>query len=145
VRVAAAALAVWYVAGTLAIYPDHLAYFNEAVGGPSRGHRLLDDSNVDWGQDVKRLARYAEREKLGTIRVRLGPLAAPDYYGIRALPVSDREWMNPAPGPGVYAFSTHVLIRGELYARQRGVATDWLSRYEPMARIGYSVYLFRFD
>jgi len=144
-RVAAAVLGLWYVSGTLAIYPDHLAYFNEAVGGAANGHRWLDDSNIDWGQDVKRLARYLERNDVGSVRVRLGPLAAPDYYGIRALPVSDREWAAASPSPGVYVFSTHLLIRGELHARERALPTDWLSRYEPIDRVGYSLYLFRFE
>jgi hypothetical protein len=41
-------------------------------------------------------------------------------------------------------FGTHLLIRGEYYAATRGLATDWLRRYRPVARIGYSLWVFRF-
>ena len=64
-------------------------------------------------------------------------------YGIDARPLSDAEWIDPPPGD--YVFGTHLLIRGEQYARERGLATDWLSRYEPIDRVGYSAYLFRFE
>ena len=58
-RVAAVALALWYAAGTLRDHPHHLAYFNEIAGGPANGYRHLVDSNLDWGQDLKRLAAWA--------------------------------------------------------------------------------------
>ena len=37
------------------VYPNNLAFFNRAVGGPSNGFRYLADSNLDWGQDLKPL------------------------------------------------------------------------------------------
>jgi hypothetical protein len=49
----------WLIVATLWIHPHFLAYFNELIGGPRRGHLYLADSNIDWGQDMKRLARYA--------------------------------------------------------------------------------------
>jgi 4-amino-4-deoxy-L-arabinose transferase-like glycosyltransferase len=46
----AAAASVAYAAGTLSVFPNEIAYFNELVGGPAGGYRYLADSNVDWGQ-----------------------------------------------------------------------------------------------
>ena len=43
-------LAAWYAGGTLRNHPHHLAYFNEAAGGPANGWRVLVDSNLDWGR-----------------------------------------------------------------------------------------------
>ncbi len=141
----AALWVAWYLGAALAIYPDHLSYFNRFAGGPENGHRLLDDSNIDWAQDFKRLADHIEQEEIpAPIKLRYGRWDAPDYYGLKAVPLNDREWGGDPP-PGVYALGTHQLIRGELYAQQFGLKTDWLSRYEPIARIGYSCYLFRFD
>jgi 4-amino-4-deoxy-L-arabinose transferase-like glycosyltransferase len=139
-----AVLAVWYVAGTLWIYPDHLAYFNELTGGPANGHRYLDDSNVDWGQDLKRLRDFLRREGIESVKLRYGRNVNPDYYGIPWRPLTDREWSGDPP-PGVYAVGTHLLIRGRWYAQQRGLKTDWLDRYEPIGRVGYSCYVFRFE
>ncbi len=44
---------------TLTIHPHYLAYFNWVSGGPDRGSEHLIDSNLDWGQDLVGLARWA--------------------------------------------------------------------------------------
>ena len=46
--------------GTVRIYPDHLAYFNDLVGGPRNGHLYLDDSNIDWCQDWIAVAEFQQ-------------------------------------------------------------------------------------
>src|SRR5262249_42153885 len=43
---------------TAVVHPDYLAFFNFACGGASRGERYLIDSNLDWGQDLSRLAQW---------------------------------------------------------------------------------------
>lgn len=40
------------VASSLSVYPHSLSYFNELSGGSINGWRHLDQSNVDWGQDL---------------------------------------------------------------------------------------------
>jgi hypothetical protein len=69
IKLAAAALiCAWMIVAAVGIYPDHLAYFNEAAclmqgkareigfdGGTACGPLWLDDSNVDWGQGLKQL------------------------------------------------------------------------------------------
>ncbi|HMA17191.1 MAG TPA: glycosyltransferase family 39 protein, partial [Thermoanaerobaculia bacterium] len=45
----------------LRIHPHELSYFNAIAGGPERGGRILSDSNVDWGLDLKRLASELSR------------------------------------------------------------------------------------
>ena len=50
-RATAVAAAVMYtVISTLLAYPNHLAYFNDFVGGPRNGHKHLLGSSLDWGQ-----------------------------------------------------------------------------------------------
>jgi hypothetical protein len=41
-------------------YPNWLGYFNEIAGGPSNGWWHLEDSNVDWGQDLIHLAEWMD-------------------------------------------------------------------------------------
>ena len=43
------------VMNTLLSYPHYLSFFNLIAGGRENGHRVLNDSNLDWGQDLKRL------------------------------------------------------------------------------------------
>jgi hypothetical protein len=44
---------------TFSVHPHELAFFNAAAGGRSGGRRFLVDSNLDWGQDLARLAAQA--------------------------------------------------------------------------------------
>lgn len=144
-QIAALILGIWYIGGTVRIFPDHLAYFNELVGGPANGHRVLDDSNIDWGTDIKRLAAWLEREEIDEVQLRYAahPFSNASYYGIRSKPIEDRDWWT-TPRPGVYVFGTHMLIRGQLHAAQFGAKSNWLDRYEPIGRIGYSLWVYEF-
>ena len=54
-------LIVWQIISVVSIYPHFLAYFNEAIGGPSKGYLYVVDSNLDWGQDLKRLAEWIDK------------------------------------------------------------------------------------
>jgi 4-amino-4-deoxy-L-arabinose transferase-like glycosyltransferase len=47
------------------IHPHPLAYFNELVGGPTRGHHYLIDSNLDWGQDLLELSAWLRAHRPG--------------------------------------------------------------------------------
>lgn len=147
---AAATIAVgWYLGGAWRIAPDDLAFFNELVGGPANGINYLDDSNVDWGQDLKRLARYVHERGIPRIRwfYVLQHVAAPAarYYHLPAEQMSVDEIAHPRAG--WYAVSAHVLRRPTLTPEPvgQGPRFDWLERYTPAARIGYSIYLYRFD
>lgn len=50
-----AALLCWLVWTGARKHPDYLAYFNEFAG--SEPENILVDSDLDWGQDLKRLSR----------------------------------------------------------------------------------------
>jgi hypothetical protein len=71
----------WLIVATLWIHPHFLAYFNELIGGPRRGHLYLADSNIDWGQDLKRLARYARSHPGETIKLSYFGSGDPLKYG----------------------------------------------------------------
>src|ERR1700722_7753888 len=56
--VAAVGLVVLQVITSLRSFPGYVAYANEAWGGEKNVHRLLSDSNSDWGQQLKTAAKY---------------------------------------------------------------------------------------
>jgi Dolichyl-phosphate-mannose-protein mannosyltransferase len=43
-------------------HPHELSYFNVLAGGPVGGRKILSDSNLDWGQGAKALARLQRLE-----------------------------------------------------------------------------------
>ncbi len=143
------ALLAWYIGGSLRIAPHYLAFFNELAGGPANGIRYLDDSNIDWGQDLKTLSRYLHEHEIEEITLLYTPtyladLAVP-YYGIRARGMSVQEIRDPRED--WYAVSAHALQRPVVATGPGGerIRFDWLDRFEPIARVGYSIYVYRFD
>ncbi|OHB17380.1 MAG: hypothetical protein A2749_02005 [Parcubacteria group bacterium RIFCSPHIGHO2_01_FULL_45_26] len=135
-------LAGWYIWSTVSIYPDFLAYFNETVGGPKNGYKYLDDSNLEWGQDLKRLDAY-QKQHPETKVLYSWDYTNPSYYGIQnILPKEPASFQNPT---GRYAVNIHFLVRlQELSQRFNNKNMDWLSLYQPVGRIGYSFLVYEF-
>lgn len=133
------ALLVLLVAESLAIYPHYLAFFNWPSGGPGNGPRYLVDSNIDWGQDVKKLRDWLEERKIPRVYFHYFGRADLTTYGLPFdwLPRSDDspEWNDV---DGYAAVSVTPLM---------GVYTPWKElrrvRERPLvAKIGYSIYVF---
>jgi hypothetical protein len=130
---------------SLKVAPHQLAYFNELVGGPEEGYRYLSDSNLDWGQDLKGLKGYIEREGLEMIYLSYFGSVPPAYYGI---------YYQPAPAPWEWQHPAEVLPHGrrEVLAisvtNLQGVSFPeqdlyrWLYSRTPIAKIGYSIFVY---
>ena len=133
---------------SLRIAPHQLAYFNEFVGGPEQGYRYLSDSNLDWGQDLKGLKAYMEREKLPIIYLSYFGTAPPYYYGIRYQYVAGKgslEW--PPPSNKVPAHAARKILAISVYnlqdvSRPNDPLFRWLWVRQPVAKIGYSIFIY---
>jgi hypothetical protein len=133
---------------SLQIGPHQLAYFNELVGGPEQGYRYLSDSNVDWGQDLKGVKAYMEKENLPIIYLSYFGTAPPSYYGIRYQYVPGAwplEW--PPPSDKVPADAPRKILAISV-SNLQDVATSydplfrWLWTRQPLAKIGYSIFIY---
>lgn len=133
---------------SLRVAPHQLAYFNELVGGPERGYLYLSDSNLDWGQDLKGVKSYMDREKLPVIYLSYFGTAPPGYYGIRYQYVPGTwplEWPPPPDRVApelprkVLAISAYNL---QDVSRPHDPLFRWLRRREPVAQIGYSILVY---
>jgi Dolichyl-phosphate-mannose-protein mannosyltransferase len=106
------ALVLWLGAETAFIHPNELGYFNESVGGWKNGWRWLADSNVDWGQDLLRLARFTKEN--GDPEVKLAYFGAVDPRGLVARATnltSAYPFGEPASlTPGVFVVSVNQLL-----------------------------------
>ncbi len=145
-RAGAAALAVVAAsqAGTaLLAHPHHLSYFNPAAGGMRAGPRWLDDSNVDWGQDVYRLPAWLRAHGIAKVRFLYFGTGVPEAYGVPVEPLLPSDW-KVEPRPGAYVISAHWLVHGLYMAQTQGAKSDWLRRYEPRDVLGGSLYLYVF-
>jgi len=155
-----AILCIWYLAGTFSTSPHYLAYFNEFAGGPENGHRLLAESNLDWGQDLKGLKAYMDEK--GIDRIQLGYFGSADanYYGIDydylpSVGLAPKEpgqlwWFEIDPEQvsedtrpsGLMAVSV-TLIQGPRWLGRLFEPTyGWLSEHEPIATIGHTIHIY---
>jgi len=154
-RPLAVLLAVWLVAAAIGIYPDHLAYFNEAAciprnldrigfdGGTRCGPLWLDDSNVDWGQGLKQLKLWLDRNARGrNFRLAYFGTILPEAYGLACERIGPRELLED-PQPGLYVVSAHLVARvPALGATIKPGAGQWLQRTPPVAIVGHSLYVY---
>ena len=132
---------------SLRIAPHQLAYFNESVGGPEQGYRYLSDSNLDWGQDLKGLKAYIEREKLPIIYLSYFGTAPPAYYGIRYQDVASKGALGPPPPEKVPTDAPRKILAISAYNLQDVSKADnpsfrWLWTRRPIAKIGYSIFVY---
>jgi hypothetical protein len=141
--VAAALCAAIAVASAVRIHPHQLAYFNWFAGGPGAGHRYLDDSNIDWGQDLPGLAAWQSAAGVRPLALSYFGTDDPAGYGIDSRPMREDELLQP--DRAAYAISVNNLIGLKLRAQATGHAQfDWLTRYTPAATIGYSINIYDF-
>jgi hypothetical protein len=138
-RLASAALALWLVTGIALAHPDYLPWFNRFAG--SEPHQILNDSNLDWGQDVLRLVRYARRENIPQITTALAGAAPLDRIGLP----QQKPLIAFEPLHGHIAVSELTLALGRDYSPEVGA---WIHRNfdaRPYTRVGTSIRVYSFD
>lgn len=133
----------WLAFETLRIYPHHLAYFNSVAGGPARGPYLLDDSNIDWGQDLPALAEWQKKHpEARPLRLSYYGNALPAAYEVESVQFPPADVVQPKSG--FYAISATQLVFLRKIQAEKGLDIDWLTKYKPIARAGYSIYIYQF-
>lgn len=128
-------------------WPDDLAFFNALAGGPRGGGRYLVDSNLDWGQDLKRLKRWMDENQVRRVNLAVFGSAEPLAYGIDANPLpGGAPHLRPGPPelPGWIAISETVLQGVYLGPAGRELYRPLRER-EPDARVGASIRLYRVE
>ncbi|HEV7919663.1 MAG TPA: hypothetical protein VGR02_02615 [Thermoanaerobaculia bacterium] len=118
-RLLVAALLTWFLVTTTLAHPDYLAWFNEAAGPHPESIAL--DSNLDWGQDLARLARHHPT-----------PLHIA-YFGTASIAGIGEPLPPATPVHGWVAIS-EMKLRFEDYR--------WLQGRRAVGRVGQSIRLY---
>ena len=120
----------WYFFSAISSFPNFLSYFNEFVNGPKGGYRILADSNLDWGQDIYRLKKYLEENRINR------PYLFYPWNGEDALRYYQIDFQPLAP------FQSD--IRGQVIISDTYLQTEgflWLKKY-PFYQITPGLFLF---
>ena len=135
----------------LRTHPDHLAYFNLLARG--RGHELLGDSNLDWGQDANQLGAYARAYEAQTgrqLRFSYSGAVSPAHYGLGGLSLVEQfragqtDFAPANPPAGRYGLNVADLQGTGL---RLGLLTeidlfDWFRRRAPLTTLGGSIFVY---
>ena len=151
-------LILWLVASTAFSYPHFLSYYNVLGGGTKNGWKIATDSNYDWGQDLKRLQDWIDKN------LPAGRQVAVDYFGggnpayYLGDPVGERApygagkfepwYSSKGPAHGWLAIS--ASFRQSAFGRPAAGfqkkpedSYEWLRQYEPVARAGTSIFIYK--
>ena len=130
-KILAAVLLLWLLVASIKSHPDYIAYFNEFARG--RAERIRVDSDLDWGQNCERLARYLHDRGIKQASVRMFGNLDPSRHGLALYQLASpweptTGWigisaterylteLKPPPGPHIKPWS-------------------WLDPYQPVDRI----------
>ena len=145
-------LILWQIASVVSVYPHFLAYFNEIAGGPNQGYIYTVDSNLDWGQDLKRLKKWVDEN------LPAGRQVYVDYFGGGDAGYYLKEKFAPWGGqrdPKEFPKGNYLAVSATFLQGGRGEPVpgfnqpsgyyNWLSGYKPIAKIGYSIFIYYID
>lgn len=134
-RVVAGALALFAAVSSLRTFPYYLPYSNEAFGGPAATHLRLHDSNVDWGQDLGRLAtRLHQHYPSPQLWLVYKGSGVPSYYGINA---ADPLRVPPDQVHGL------LIVSDSAAAKADNHLTLLIATSTPIDEVGHSITLYR--
>lgn len=131
VRLTVAAMLAAAVIVPMRAYPDNLAYFNPTAG--DRPELILVDSNLDWGQDLYRLAATMKRMRIDSVAVA--------YYGSASFEAAGVRHARPlaaAERPTGWIAASQTMLAG---VGGEG-AYEWLNELQPVGRVGASLVLY---
>ena len=141
-------LLAWYGFSAIQVYPHFLTYFNESVGGPENGHQYVVDSNLDWGQDLRRLSQYVEENKIEKIYLDYFGGDSPEY---RLGEKYSSWWGTRDPNdlsPGDWLAVSVSFFQGGQGCPIPSLEGEfgyyrWLNNYQPTKIIGNSIFIYQ--
>ncbi|MBU2109901.1 glycosyltransferase family 39 protein [Patescibacteria group bacterium] len=144
------ALLLWMFLMNIIAFPNYLSYYNEFGGGIKNGYKIATDSNYDWGQDLKRLKSFVDKNNIEKIGI--------DYFGGGNIPYyfgdKGQMWWSPWGSPKDYGIEWLAVSANTLMSAQAKPALGferkfedsywWLKGKEPYARAGTSIFIYKF-
>jgi Dolichyl-phosphate-mannose-protein mannosyltransferase len=134
-------LVVWFAGASILCHPDYLPYFNEFAG--DHPENIVVDSDLDWGQDMKRLAKRLNQARADSVAML--PFLRELPQGAFGLPPMQTRIDALNPFPGWNAVSLTILKENRLGLGRHPEYSPWPDRVPvPGERIGKGILLWYF-
>lgn len=145
----------WMAIEVAVAYPFFLSYYNILGGGLKNGHKIATDSNYDWGQDLKRLKFWMQKNNIEKIYLDYFGGGSPKYYlGNKYIEWYSAKGLPPIPSPienQLLYFAVSINTLSGAQAKAIGNLTikpedsyNWLTNKKPKTRAGSSIFIFSF-
>lgn len=140
-------LGLWLAISSIKTYPNYIAYFNEAIGAIAP-HEILADSNLDWGQDLKDLKRWMDKNGIKNIQLAYFGTADPVFYGIEAV-YKAGTWTTVMSGSAKkdeLGMASYIAISATHLVGANLRPSNTYARFqeqEPIAIIGKSIFVYK--
>ena len=88
-----------HIAVSVATFHEHIPFANFLWGGPNATHRLLTDSNADWGEQLNAIRAYLAKcgvQKCWFAYIGEGATSAADW-GVNCTPLPNLDAPGPTP------------------------------------------------
>ena len=133
-----------YISVPIINYPNYISYLN-ILAGNNQGYQIFTDSNLDWGQDLKRLHNWTKQENIDTLYIDYFGTADVQYYlpDIKIIPIKS----DIGPQIGYTAISA-TMLQDSFYKKK--INSDyqeywWLAWRKPDYIIGNSILIYYND
>jgi 4-amino-4-deoxy-L-arabinose transferase-like glycosyltransferase len=138
------------VASTVGAAPHFISYFNLPSQAFFEKHDLLADSSLDWGQDLRRLKAWMDREGVSEITLSYRGNASPRQLGLRHRQVAgfneysrhefEWRWAREVKPGDYFAISACNLHGIEFEDKNRYLSR--LGKLKPVAAVGDSILVY---
>lgn len=136
----------WYLFESLRARPNYLSYFNQVAGGPSGGYRYVVDSNLDWGQDLKRFAQWVNDNSISKIELDYFGWASIEYYlGVKFVKLRPNQYKDAQDFVQHNQSNGWLAISATAFLQQSRTSYRWLDFYKPVAKIGNSIWVWHIE
>lgn len=148
---ACAGLVLAHVVSSLTVFPNPMAYANEAWGGAKNVHNLFSDANVDWAQQLYQVKSWQDRHpgEECWFAYFAYPEINPETYGITChhLPNGDTGWLGGADAIAPTVTGSVLLSAGDLSGCEAptGSVNPYVAfqSLQPAETIDYGVFVYR--
>lgn len=137
----------WIFLSAVFSFPYYVSYYNELAGGTKNGYKYITDSNYDWGQDLKRLKDYTEKNNIPEIYIDYFGGGSPSYYFGSKFKGWNAE--KGVPPHGSYLAVSATFLQGSIAEPAEGIMVDkektyyWLKDKEMEGRGGMSIFVYK--